>query len=442
MQNFISVVKAVEAAKGAGSKQAKLDAVMELDDMGKTLVAEALSAYRVFGVKKFKMPKTYADVDTVPFEFTTLLDQLHDRDLTGDAAQERITWVLSQYTKETAGYLARILKKDLKWGMSAESVNKAWTGVKRPLEGAVVPVYGCMLAAKFEADKYVWKFPLIAEAKYDGRRNNAFMVEGKLDHKARSGKPSYDLDGLFDEDFAKIERAMGESFVIDGEAMAGSWKESMEAKGSGNDAAKQALKLFAYDIVTLSEWKTEGRDGRDRMTQLQRSEALEAIIKEAGCDKIIKSKWRMVNSIEEANAFYEEVLAEGYEGVMLKDPDAYYEWDRSKAWTKWKPVQDFDGIITGFYKGAEDKEFADTLGGVYIEGTDENGVDFKCKVGSGFATKDKDHTRNRDYIWNNQDEFLGRMIEIEAAPDLNVEEGRDFQTLKFGVFKRYRDDKE
>ena len=122
--NFVEVIKACERAEGAGSKNVIKEALSRADKPAQGLIAEAQNVYRVFGVKKFERPSRYAESDgriSVVFE---TLDELASRKLTGTAAQEAVTWMLSCFTEETASYLERIIDKDLGAGFSRDTVNK------------------------------------------------------------------------------------------------------------------------------------------------------------------------------------------------------------------------------------------------------------------------------------------------------------------------------
>lgn len=136
------------------------------------------------------------------------------------------------------------------------------------------------------------------------------------------------------------------------------------------------------------------------------------------------------------------MLEQGFEGIIIKDADGEYQWHsriggkRDRAWTKRKPVDTFDARIVGFYAGKEGKRLEGTLGGVCVEGVDENNVPFECKVGGGWSDP------LRDKIWNNQEDYLGKMIEIEADPNVLEMEGRDVNSLRWGVYKKFRPDKE
>jgi hypothetical protein len=58
----------------------------------------------------------------------------------------------------------------------------------------------------------------------------------------------------------------------------------------------------------------------------------------------------------------------------------------------------------------------------------ENGV--KCDCGSGWSVAD------RDYMWNNKDKFIGRIIEIQYQ-----EIQKPHNRMQFPTFQRFRDDK-
>jgi ATP-dependent DNA ligase len=84
-----------------------------------------------------------------------------------------------------------------------------------------------------------------------------------------------------------------------------------------------------------------------------------------------------------------------------------------------------DCEITGFYEGKNDTKHIGRLGGVVLK--QENGL--ACECGSGFSDE------SREYIWNNQAEFLGRVIECKYQ-ELSVH-----NIMRFPIFIRFRDDK-
>jgi ATP-dependent DNA ligase len=415
-----------EAEKWTTDKE-KHAAISGMNPDAQRLVFEALSPYRVFGVKKYDEPKRFAKTMSFQEDYTpffALLDKLHDRELTGNAAREAVTSTLELYSQFTQTYLKRVLNKDLKCNCSEKTFNKIYPGL--------IPVFEVMLAAKMD-EKYEWKLPALAEAKYDGTRLLAFVENGKVIYYSRSGKPSDFCNGIFDDELVRIEKEVGYPFVMDGEALASSFTETLNAKGSkgkkGSDEAKENLRFYCFDMLSMEEWLSQTCE-RDQML---RSMDIAGLLDDS-FEKLIKSKYRFCHTREEIRAFYDEMLAEGYEGLIIKDPSAMYEWKRSKSWTKWKPVIDVDLKITGFYEGEKGKRTYGTLAGIYVEGYDENGNFIKSACGSGF------NDIQRREIWDNREKYYGKMVMLEAQ-ELCMAEGRtDEFSLRFPVYVKMRPD--
>ena len=412
-------VEAVRKAERVSTKEAKFKALGNLSDVGKRLMVEMFSPYRVFGIKKYKEPKAYDAQDANPEIFLNLLDQLHSRELTGNAARDAVTRVLSYYTEETAEILKRVLNKDPRGGFSETTVNKIYKGL--------VPTFDVMLAQKKEEDTPI-DYPCIAEVKYDGQRTIAIVENGVVSYHGRSGKVSFQWEGLFDDELVMLAKDVGDDIIVDSEVMGDTFIETINAKSEDNVSAKEKLKMYAFDVMTLTEWKTHNAF----LCQEARSKQLEILLANTKFHKLVKSTSRVCNSAKELDDFYKKVTSEGGEGLIIKTMNGKYEWKRSKNWLKYKPVYTYDGVITGFYLGRPGSKYENTLGGVLIEGDDENGHHFKTAVGSGFSDEE------RDEIWQNQNSYMGKMIEVEAQ---ELSKSGDEYSLRFPVFKMWRDDK-
>lgn len=412
-------VQAISTAERFSTKKEKFAALEGMDKDGQRLVAEALDPYRVFGVKKYDWPKHFCLKDAEFKHFFELLNKLHSRELTGNAARVAVNGVLSLYTEKTAKYLARVLNKDLDCGANESTFNKIYPGL--------VPTFSVMLASKVD-EKYKWEFPCIAEAKYDGTRLIAVVDDGVVEYFSRSGKPSDFCNGLFDDELIKLSKHCKCNIVVDGEALASNFTETLNAKGSKGDEAKNNLRFYVFDIMTLAEWKSQN----PLYQQVDRSNILEKLVKELKLQKIVKSKHRDINDLKEAKAFYEEMLAEGYEGLIIKKNNGLYEFDRSKNWAKWKPVLDFDLKIVGVFEGKG--RLAGSLGGFYLHGKDENGNVIETSVGSGFSDE------QRDEFWKNQKKYVGKIAMLEAQ-EMSKSKNSETYSLRFPVFVKIRTDK-
>lgn len=439
--NFVEVLKRCEQAGGAGSKQVIQAALADADAIARDLITAALDPYTVYGVKQYNMP-AYVGLKHVPRDpdfkkFFTLLANLSSRELTGDAARDAVTATLAFHDEETANYLTRVLDKDLRGGFSADSVNKAWKAAPIPgdMGRKLIPTFEVMLADKCEDTddfaKYI-TFPCQGDWKYDGQRTIGIVRQGEpVEYRARSGKPMDHLAGTYDEDLANIRYNLGYDFVIDGESFAGNFTETINAKKEGNQAAKDALRLRAFFIMPLTDWIAQ----KTSITMRQNREHLMYLIEHANCKRIEISKGREVKDFHDMTTYCNEVIdIEKQEGLILKDWDAVYVWDRSMAWCKVKRFYDVDCRVTGFYLGKPKTKNAKRLGGIKVWGRLEDGTIVESDCGSGFTDA------QRQEIWDNQDKYLGKTVVIKYQ-EVSKSKNKAVASLRFPTFEHFRDDK-
>jgi DNA ligase 1 len=429
MSNFVNVIKACENAGGAGTKETIKAALKTADPTAVRLIAEALNPYRVFGIRKYDRPKTYGSAPKSAGSFNIwfdLLDKLAARELTGNAAAAAVTGDLSRFDEETASYLERILDKDLKAGFSADTVNK--------IHKNAIPTFEVMLADKcedqedFEANI---TFPCMADFKYDGERTIAIVKKNEVIYYSRSGKEATHVNGLFDEELQKIHEYFKEDFVLDGERFASNFTETMNAKKSGNDEAKKNLRFRAFFLMPLSHWIAQKTD----ITMRKNRVALDVILTACKCKKIILSEGREVKDYQDMMSYCNEAIDKyGVEGLILKDWDSTYIWDRKLAWCKVKRFYDADCRVVGFYNGRPKSRLENTLGGIQVVGFLESGERVEVNVGSGFSDE------MRTEIFNNQKKWLGRTVVIKYQ-EVSRSKSKAVASLRFPTFERDRDDK-
>lgn len=438
---FVSVLKECESAGGAGSKKVIQAALAKLDQAGRTLMRYTMDPYLVFGIKKFdRSGQAHAQTDPEDIaELLMTLELLATRQITGDIA--RTTWAetLLGFTSDTAAYLERIVDKDPRAGFSADTFNKIW-----PADP--IPTFEVMLADKctspeeFEAKV---SLPCWAAIKADGQRNIIIVREmnGELviEHRARSGKPSNHLDGLLDDDLKLAHEYLGYDFVMDGEAMASNFTETINAKkgGAEGQSARDNIRFRLFTFMPYTDWVDQQttitfaqglKQNADLLFQLN-------LVRGEGVPKIVFEGGRMVTDYQDMMAYCNEVIdVHGEEGLILKALDATYVWDRDIAWTKVKRFFDADLTILGLYPGRPKSRLENSMGGVVAAGYLEDGTLVLTRVGSGFS--DTDRTR----MWADPDAFIGTTFvgkyqEVSKAKDKSV------NSLRFCTFEHHRDDK-
>lgn len=469
-QSFVNALKTAESAGGAGSDAVKQQAIALLDNDGKRLMLEMFSNWRVFGVKKYDPPHKYATTDADAEVFFKLLDDLHTRCLTGNAAKNAVTFTLGQYTEETAKYLARVIDKDAKAGFSESTVNKVFPGL--------VPVFKAMKGQKVEDKKKKGKDGRITVTPFDFEKNVGLPARIEIKHDGlrsivfspiRPGDPvlyfSYEgrlqeqWQGLFDDEIIMLAALHGGPIVLDTEIEGENFAETIRAKKAGNDLGKENLRLKAFDLLDREEWDTETcirgqQDRSDYMAELLRKHWF-ATPK----SKIVQTEYEICDTVEGLRKFHARAVELGYEGTMLKRQHGVYEWKRSSNWWKWKPVMTVDLEIVDFYEGEKGTKNEGLLGGFILQGVDENGQkirtrcggfkirggkldDFMESIGINLKTTNDAITPVRDYIWKNKAKFLGKIVEIEGQELTLAEDETEWYSVRFPQVSQFRTDKD
>jgi DNA ligase-1 len=122
-----------------------------------------------------------------------------------------------------------------------------------------------------------------------------------------------------------------------------------------------------------------------------------------------------------------QAVAGGYEGIMIKNPEAGYECKRSVAWLKLKPFIEVSLEVTDVEEGTGRN--VGRLGAIVCQGVDD-GKSIQVNVGSGFSDSD------RDIYWTSRDSLLGQIVEVRADAVTQNQDGT--YSLRFPRFLRFR----
>ena len=266
------------------------------------------------------------------------------------------------------------------------------------------------------------------------------LGEPKIQNISRSGLEAFHMNGLFDaelkEIYTRTQRKFGQSgFILDGERFASDWTDTMNAKKSGNEDARSRININAFFIMPLSHWMAQKTDLTMKENLKNLSELLDST------PRVRHVQGREVADYQDMTAYCDEVTTpgfdgqpKGHEGLILKDWDATYAWDRTIAWCKVKHFWDADCVVVGFKPGRPKSRLENTLGRLEVIGFLEDGTRVECGVGSGFSDA------LRSEIWANQDKWLGRTVVIRYQ-EVSKARGKEVSSLRFPTYERWRDDK-
>lgn len=385
-----------------------------------TILKRMLNPFERFGVRQFPYVPSCDAPTATDDDINTLLDDLCFRRIGGSLARERLAEVWAMCTDNQREAIKRTCLKDPKAGIGITLVNS--------VHKKLVPCLKVALAEKYSPESFTGR--RLVSPKLDGMRIicRCDMVNRTVEWMSREGNPVTTMDHLNEValDYAASlcavianEADMGVVF-LDGEGTAGGFNDTVSNLRKKNTKAANA-NYSVFDFFSLKSMKSckaiEVSWTQERRQQMldDAQERWEASGSHNAAIKTLKGK--IVETDAEVQAIYKLLRTNGVEGVIVKDLTALYPFKRNKCWSKIKDQIDADGKIIGYERGDENKQYKDTLGAIVVEL--ESGV--VVKVSSGLTLQ------NREDIWNNQDKYNGRVIELlghEYTPDGSIRHPR------------------
>jgi DNA ligase-1 len=331
----------------------------------------------------------------------SILKVLAGRKLTGSAASSHLSSLLSQVSPDDAEVLSRVVLRDLRIDAGANTANKVWKGLVLD-----VPYMRCSLPKEVDLKAFPWVTGLYSQLKSDGSFTNVNVYgDGDVEYMTRNGNiyPG--------EDFADVtvsfQRAPAVGFQYHGELTVykdGELLERAEGNGVLNKIqqgksklpAGYTIRFTAWDMIPIEEAKPKSKYEVPYAVRLAQLEGLGL----SGAVEVVET--RVVHTIREAYEHYQEQLALGLEGTILKDPSGFWEDTTSRKQVKFKLDVTVELECVGFNPGKGKN--AKTFGSAILRSSDGL-LTVNC---SGF--KDKD----RQYISDNREDFLNTIWAVTA----------------------------
>jgi hypothetical protein len=402
------------------------------DETLREVVRLALDPFTQFYIRKIPEYETVTDRNS---EQTTDLPNalanlyyLSSRQVTGNAAIAQLRFMLAGLPADDAKVLERVIQKDLKCGVSVSTANDVWMGL--------IKEYPVMLCSPFEqklVDKI--KFPAYAQLKMDGMRFNAIVRDGKVEFRSRNGK-EIQLLGNLEKEFASMAGDVdcvfdGELLVMDDMTMQFADRQTgngiLNKANKGTISAADAAKVHAtvWDVIPYIQF-VDGYCGSPYSTRFASLELLTK--KQPSKDKKI---WLVtsdiVQTMDEAQTIFEGYLAQGLEGIILKDGAGVWEDKRAKHQIKFKGELECDLKIVAVEEGQG--KAVGMLGAIVCESAD--GV-IKVRVGSGFTDA------NRKQYWS--ENLVDKIVAVKYNSRIKNKLGEE--SLFLPIFIELRDDKD
>lgn len=390
----------------------------------------ALDPMITFGLKQIP-EKTHEDTDGTGLDwdsFSLIITGFVNRKITGNLARDTVVRMMASATRaQWNGWYRRILIKDLRCGTSEKTINKV---VEKNYADYSIPIFSCQLAHDSANHEGKVCGKKIIEVKLDGVRVLTIVYpDGRVDQFSRNGKELVNFPHVKAQ-FKSIADTLLEPWVFDGEIMSSSFQDLMKQVHRKSDVQSEDAVLHLFDCIPLCHFE----QGSWNAIQEFRSNHLKEFMDhhQDALPNVTMVGQELVDLDSETGQLkYKEInalaIAGGYEGIMLKDPEANYECKRSVAWLKLKPFIEVSLEIENVEEGTGKN--LGRLGALVCSGNDDD-RHVRVNVGSGFS----DDLRTQ--LWSVRDSVLSQIVEVRADAITQNQDGT--YSLRFPRFLRFR----
>jgi DNA ligase-1 len=361
-------------------------------------------------------------------EFFSLAVDFAERSITGNAALEAVEVMSQRFDSFQWNNLARnVLLKDLRVGATIKTFNKF-------LESKI-PVFDCQLATDSAKHQKKLVGKKILQRKLDGVRAITIVENGQAFMYSRNGKPFlnfHHIENQLSNIAHHVSKRLGflNKFVIDGEVMSEDFQKLMKQAHRKYDAEAGDSVYHIFDIMPWNSFV----DGKCNTAQFQRTADIELVrslfepLQNVEIEPFLTVDLDTSEGKDIMHRYADDCVADGYEGIMIKDMSAPYQCKRTTHWLKWKPSITVDLTVIDLEEGTGRNK--GRLGALVCEGVDDSRK-IHVNVGSGLSDSD------RDELWeSDKDSVIGQVVEVKADVVTQNQDGT--YSLRFPRFVRFR----
>lgn len=416
MQEIIHIINNLQNTNGTNNK------IEILNNNKDNELLQKVFEYTYNPFKKYGISEKTIKPSSIEAKFTIdifhLLDILSESNINDSLRATVNSFLTSIENIQEKELYKNMLLKDLKIGCNAKTINKVWKNL--------IPQFNVQLAESYFKQKegHLNGREFIITTKLDGNRLVIIKRNGKIEFYTRQGKL---MEGLIEiEEEAKL---LEDNMVYDGELIAENiynlpsdelFRVTMtKARKKG---VKTGLIFNCFDMMPIMDFE----HGTCKIPFIKRKTRLKTLLDSLKLTHIVEVPILYKGTDEkQILEWIKWARSNGLEGIMINLSEAPYECKRSKGILKGKVMQSCDLKIIGFEEG--EGNFKGTLGATL--------VDYKgniVKVGSGYSLEE------RNMIWNNQDKYIGRIMEIQYFEESQNEKTKQY-SLRFPVYKTIRE---
>ena len=416
MQQVLSVVNQLASTSSRNEKESILKK-NQSNELLKDVFYFVFNPYILTGLSTKKISKKTKEKGIVLNTFDDMKNYILKHNTGTDYDITTVQNFIKSQPSELQDFYKKVFTKDLKIGLTSSTLNKVYGS-------DFIPEFSVMLAKKYEEHNHKIKGNFVVTEKLDGNRIVVVKDDGIVKSFTRQGNQYEGLEEI-ESDIINLPL---DNVVFDGELIADTQGSTHEiytettSKARSKGANKTGLVFHIFDMLPLNEFQK----GISKENCVARKQKLSKVFTEYTLSHCKEVKPLYIgNDLNKVNELMKFANKQKWEGLMC-NLDKPYVCKRSDYILKVKVMDSCDLVVTGFEEGTGKN--VGKLGSLIV---DYKGN--KVGVGSGFTDYE------REYIWNNQDEYLGRVVEIQYFEESKNQDGGI--SLRFPVFKGLRIDK-
>lgn len=184
----------------------------------------------------------------------------------------------------------------------------------------------------------------------------------------------------------------GEEYILDGEVqLPGGFSTDAESAITHETENTKKLTYTVFDIISPLDFK-------------DRYEIYEKIVKRANNKSVLSGEYKLIESEEEGDKFYEDIITQGKEGIVYVNNQVGYEiGQRTSNVLKRKPLNDAEFEVIGIDTDAKGL-------GLFLVINSE---------GKKFTVQAKNTVEYKKNMVKNQQNYVGKMLKVQFN-DYNV----------------------
>jgi len=369
-----------------------------------------MNPYITFGLSK--VPTIVKRVETNDnSNVIGLLGMLSSRTLSGDVAKTTVYRFWEQLDPTERRAFMSIIEKNPKCGVGAKTVNKACPGL--------VPEFNISKPQYWKDRERHARALCNKGAIVDTKENGLRRIYVRDTHQFLTSRGHECHVFPIITDYLRLVVPKG--CVIDGELVhnTGTLQDMAGMAQRGTVDETGICTFHAFDVLTTEDWVIQ----ESIVPQHERTQWLQGADWGPGPVESTEVQW--VTTVDEMDAIFFRIIGRGGEGIIVKDPNAPYQFSRNQCWVKRKLQETVDVPVIGILPGKPGTKLEATMGSFRC--TLPTGIEFNC---SGKITDEQ-----RDEIWRNQERYIGRIIEVAYQQETPA------GSLEHPRFIRFRGDK-